>query len=73
MEGIKITLEFNASIEVLKQVLIDRGFEPSIANMKKIAAIYKERRYNISDKKFFEDIPKDKDILLMYGMKPLKK
>ena len=73
MEGIKITLEFNASIEVLKQVLIDRGFEPSVTNMKKIAAIYKERRYSINDKKFFEDIPKDKEVLLMYGMKPLKK
>lgn len=69
MEGIKIKLEFNADIEVMKKVLEERGFEPSIANMKRIGSIYKERRYRIKEKSFFDDLPKDKETLLMYGLK----
>jgi len=72
LEGIKIKLEFTVDIEVLKKVLKERGLEPSILNMKKVAAVYKNRSYTISDKKFFEDFPEDKEILLMYGLKPMK-
>jgi pyruvate kinase len=72
LEGIKIRLEFSADIDVIKQVLKERGLEISISNMKKVANVYKERQYSIKDKNFFDDFPKDKEILLMYGFKPKK-
>lgn len=72
LEGIKIKLELNVDIEVLKKVLEERGFEPSIANMKKIGSIYKSRSYSITTNGFFKDLPKDEETLLMYGLKPKK-
>lgn len=72
MEGIKIKLEFSADIDVMKEVLKERGLDISVANMKKVANVYKERQYAIKDKKFFDDFPKDKETLLMYGFKPKK-
>lgn len=69
MEGIKIRLEFTVDVEILKKVLKERGLEVTMANMKRIANIYKERQYSINDKDFFKDIPKDRETLLLYGFK----
>lgn len=71
MEQIKFKLEFSVDIKVIKKVLESRGIEPSLANMKKLTSIYKTRLYN-ADEKFFDDIPKDKEILVMYGLKLMK-
>lgn len=70
MEGFKIKIELNVDIKVLKKILEERGFEPSIANMKKLGSIYKSRSYSITTNDFFKDLPKDKETLLMYGLKP---
>jgi len=72
MEQIKFKLEFSVDVDILKEVLEKRGFEPSISNMKKLLSIYKTRTYN-ANLKFFDDIPKDKEMLLIYGLKPMKK
>lgn len=63
----KIKLEFVADMEVLKKVLRERGLMVNMANMKKIVNIYKERQYSIKEKSFFDDVPMDKETLLMYG------
>lgn len=72
MDGIKIKLEFVADIDVLRQVLKERGLEANVTNMKKVANFYKERQYSIKDKKFFDDFPMDKETLLMYGFRTSK-
>lgn len=66
-------IELSVDINVLKKILEERGFEPSIANMKKIGSIYKSRSYSITTKEFFKDLPKDRETLLMYGLKPKKR
>jgi len=73
MEQIKITLEFNVDVEVIKKVLKQRGLEVSMSNMKKVASVYRRRQYAVKDNTFFDDFPKDKETLLMYGFKLAKK
>lgn len=73
MESIKINLEFTVDIEVIKKILKERGIETNISNIKKVANVYKTRKYTIQDKSFFDDFPRDKESLLMYGFKLSKK
>lgn len=67
METVYIKLEFAVDVNILKKVLKERGIIVNMSNINKIASVYKKRRYTMSDKKFFDDIPKDRDTLLMYG------
>lgn len=67
MQGIKIRLEFIVDMEILKKVLKERGLTVNMTNMKRIATIYKERQYTVKDKTFFDDFPRDRETLLMYG------
>lgn len=53
----------------MRDILNERGIEISVSNMKKVANFYKERQYTIESKKFFDDFPKDRETLLMYGFK----
>ncbi len=69
MESIKIKLEFTVNIDIIKKVLIERGLAVNISNIKKVASVYKSRQYSIKDNKFFDDFPRDKETLLMYGFK----
>ena len=69
MESIKIKLEFTVDVEVIKKVLKERGVEVNMSNIKKVASVYKDRQYSIKKKDFFDDFPKDKETLLMYGFK----
>lgn len=69
MEVIKIKLEFAVDVEVIKKVLKERGIEVNMSNIKKVASVYKARSYSIKDKNFFDDFPRDKETLLMYGFK----
>lgn len=71
MDQIKFKLEFSADIKVLKKVLEERNITPTITNIKKLISIYKNRTYNANEK-FFNDIPKDKETLLIYGLKQCK-
>ena len=71
MDQIKFKLEFSADIKVLKKVLEERNIIPSVSNMKRVLNIYKNRTYN-ANKEFFNDIPKDKETLLIYGLKQCK-
>ena len=65
-------IELNVDIKVIKEVLEERGLEPNMANMKKLASYYKSRSYNVTGKEFFKDFPKDKEILFMYEFQPKK-
>jgi len=73
LENIKIKLEFRADIEIIKQVLRERGIEVNISNIKKIANVYKDMQYTIKSKDFFDEFPRDKETLAMYGFKLSKK
>lgn len=72
MDSVKIKLEFIVDVKVVKKVLKERGIEPNISNIKKVASVYKARQYSIKDGGFFDDFPRDKETLLMYGFR-LKK
>ena len=72
MENTKIKLEFIVDVKVVKKVLKERGIEPNIGNIKKVASVYKARQYSIKDESFFDDFPRDKETLLMYGFKMKK-
>lgn len=54
-------------MDILKKVLKERGLAVSMANMKRIVSMYKERQYTVKEKSFFDDIPRDRETLLMYG------
>lgn len=69
LESVKIKLEFTVDIKVIKEVFKERGIEANISNMKKVAGVYRARQYSIKDKEFFDDFPRDKETLLMYGFK----
>lgn len=56
-------------MEILKKILKERGLAVNMANIKKIATTYKERQYTVKDKTFFDDFPKDRETLLMYGFR----
>ncbi|WP_032122028.1 hypothetical protein [Clostridium amazonitimonense] len=67
METLNIKIELAVDIKCIKEVLKERDIAVNMSNMKKLAGIYKTRRYTISEKRFFEDVPKDRETLLMYG------
>jgi len=69
MEKIKISLTFMVDVEIIKKALKKRNVDVSMANIKKVASLFKERQYSLSDEKIFDDFPSDKETLLMYGFK----
>lgn len=73
LESIKIKLELTVDIEVIKKVFRERGIEANISNIKKVASVYRARPYFIKGKDFFDDFPRDKETLLMYGFKLINK
>ena len=69
MEKIKISLTFMVDVEIIKKALKKRNVDVSMANIKKVASLFKERQYSLSDEKIFDDFTSDKETLLMYGFK----
>jgi len=69
MEKIKISLTFMVDVEIIKKALKKRNVDVSMANIKKVASLFKERQYSLNDEKIFDDFPSDKETLLMYGFK----
>jgi len=51
MEKIKISLTFMVDVEIIKKALKKRNVDVSMANIKKVASLFKERQYSLSDEK----------------------